>query len=143
MKVISTHPMDESREAVLRRRILGSGTTATPKRRNKRPPHALTTQITKYHHWDLNPTALNLPLWGGGTYRGYSVTDTCAIAPPLHVRIPAHSTIDVLPRMHEATVSRKGRGARADIVTGENAPRLGSTAHGDYMREQPPASGVF
>ena len=143
MKVISTHPMDESREAVLRRRILGSGTTSTPKRRNKRPPHALTTQITKYHHWDLNPTALNLPLWGGGTYRGYSVTDTCAIAPPLHVRIPAQSTIDVLPRMHEATVSRKGRGAWADIVIGKNASRLGSTAHGDYRREQSPASGVF
>ena len=67
----------------------------------------------------------------GGTYQGYSFADTYAITPSLHDPIPAPSTIDVLPRMHEATVSRKGRGAQADIMIGENASRPGMTAYGD------------
>ena len=107
---------------------------------NKHPSHAPTTQNTIIP--PLGPTSYFLkPTLLGGTYQGCSFTDTYAATSPLHIPIPPRSAIDVLPRMHEATVSRKGRGARADILTGGNAAGPEMVAYGDCVRQQPPASG--
>ena len=115
-----------------------SGTTSTPKQQTPLPR----TYNAKYPNTATGAYILLPQTYPtGGTYQGCSFTDTYAATSPLHIPIPPRSAIDVLPRMHEATVSRKGRGARADILTGGNAAGPEMVAYGDCVRQQPPASG--
>ena len=79
------------------------------------PTHATTGTLAKTHHKTIATGAQALflsPILGGGPTRVASSTDACRAPSSLLIQIQNGSPIDVPAGMLEATVSRKGRGAR-------------------------------